>query len=89
MHVCICVFKHGESTPCCEKRSSLGEDGGGEDGTGRRGLGQKAQVSILEQEAAEELSGEQQHNLQTRGKVMKISRVNQPLASIPKSKMHF
>lgn len=56
---------------------------------GEEGPGGRVQVSILEQEAAEESSGEAQHNLQTRSKVMEIRRVNQPLASIPKSKMHF
>lgn len=99
----VCVFMGVQapkkSTPCSEAnrcrvstagaqeaglhlvRTEVGKEAGGAWG--------RAQVSILEQEAAEELSGVQWHNLQIRSKVMKIRRVNQPLASIPKSKMHF
>ena len=83
MPVCICVSKHRESTACCEKRRFCtwgGRSWGGQ---------HREEGPILEQEAAEEPSGEQRHNLQTRSQVMKIRRVNQPLASIPKSKMHF
>lgn len=100
----VCVFMGVQapkkSTPCSEaNRCRVSTAGAQEAGlhlvrteVGKEAEGGawgRAQVSILEQEAAEELSGVQWHNLQIRSKVMKIRWVNQPLASIPKSKMHF